>query len=544
MYRRTWSLGLCSLLLAVVACKDDSQPEVAPPPAISACLEQLEDGARARLAIRECQALCQAEDPDPVACGGMALAHMQSLGAQIANYTVFLRPSQTPEEAMSTLGQELGLDFRTANTDLGSMLDIFLAPMVTDLRGIREGVHGFIDADIDAEVPLGKLPLAPGLLAFMYSNPDSFAIQGSWSAKEMATLGAVANGLLAAIDMVYSHNLRLNIPSEFPTDNIATILDTSIRVLDQSPLFLTLGDESVLLDARDELDAMFSLLAGRTESKENVAQGNPGLLEMISAQMERDGRTATGRTPVLLIRDIDGDGRLSRGDALRLTLLVNGQEVDLAFPYPISAVLTEVVFDFLGQSRDNMDGDETPLRIAPVINSAFKEFSGVFGGLGGVPTIPDVIALDWYTFFETFGGVRGLLPYWYEDKATDSSVNPYYFDGITNEVQYYMAYEEQVGEDRPHFEWHDTVDDDFSWMEFDGTVFQTLAADGIEVDPVAYYILWQSPSFDGFLRTNTRPFITPFYGMAADLNTEGAYVWPDNREVNAVMNAFILWAQE
>ncbi len=542
----TGSLALTAVL-SINACGGDELPDLNKAAKqnkeTTACLEAVEKGASPALAVRECSATCD-EGADKQACGALALAHTQALGEELAVYMRFLRPQQSPTEFMAASGLDARLtEARASAFEAHAPIDIrsyefVIAPIIEALRGIREAAYYFVEGNGDAEIGLKKVPLAPGIAAFLYGDLDSFAMKGDWTARDVATLGAVANLLLGVVDVVFSQNLVIDLPEDMRFDSISVILATAVEVLERSPGFLTVNDEGTLALARDELHAAFSLLTGRDDDLEGVAKANVGLLGMIAHGFGVDGEDVLADR-FSLIRDVDGDGQLSRGDAIKVTFSVNDKDVEVAFPYPISAKLTADLFDFLGAITGNLDGSGSPAAIAEPINAAMREFSA-FGQLLGVRAFPNALALDVNTFFDEFTGIRHLLPYWYKDEATTGTlVNDYYFEDASTATTYFITYEHELSTDSGHFAWTD--DETIDWMEF-AEAPAGFDADGIELAPASgHYVLMQNPDFSGLLQVNTSPFIGGDYGMLSELSTGNEFARPDNRQLNAVLNALIVW---
>jgi hypothetical protein len=541
---------LITLVLSFSACTGE---EVPPPAAaatpLDACLAEVESGRRILLAARECRALCEAEQPDRVACGAMALAYLQDLVFEVAKYTVHLRPSQSPVATFADEAQHELASYRT-HIDLEPLIDTYLSTILRDMRGIRDGVNGFVarvsgETHMPRVVPISELPLDAGLVAFIYNRPESFAIKGEWGEKEMASLGAAINLALAGIDLILSQDLNVQGYEDLDFgSSAASMIQGVVRIADASRSLLKVKKPGLVLDARHETHAFFSLLAGRPNALDQVSPATPGLLALIEEEFELQGRSS--ERAVFQLSDIDGDGTLSRGDAMKFTLLLNGKDVDLAFPYPISAKLTASLFDFLKANRTNMDGESGPANVAPLINTAIREFSSVVSGFN---TFPDVIAVDFDGLYDNFTGFRSMLPYWYRD-TSPMGVNPYYFpQGVSDSagnktVNWFIAYEWEEA-DATHFDW--TKDDvaGFDWREF-ATGPDGFGKDGIVIlsdGQTGHYILWQDPSFANFLHLNMTPFVqTKRYGMLPALDTKGAFEVADNLTLNALTNALIIWS--
>ncbi len=535
-----------SLFLAAGCLSDEEETPVVlseETKAFNACLDGVEAGEKPLIVARECEALCKAKKPNRVACGAMALAYVQDIGKEVGKYASLLKPSQSPADfALQTASSELEAARRLQpNIDVGQFIEPYIAAIVDDLRGIREGVHGYLNAPTGAtgqapDIEIEKLPLDTGLVAFIYDRPDSFALKGYWRESDMAALGAAANLGLAVVDFLYAHNLNVNIPpsAEF-SGGLAVLLSTAVQILDDSREFLLLQDPVTHELSRDQLHAFFALLAGRAIG-DDVVPAYAGLL----AALERDFAAESVREGNLFqVSDIDGDGTLSRGDAMKLTLLVNDKDVDLAFPYPLSATLTQEIFAFLKGHADNFDGGPA-VHVAPLVNSAFREFAIL--AFAGTKSMPDAVAIDLLDFYTDFDGVRRLLPFWYYDGGGSGS-NPDYFDNASNYTTggYYIAYEGEGWIDEAHFQW--TGDITLDWLEF-GDAPGGFAADGVSTETAATelpYVLWQDPAFAGLLKLNLTPLID--YGVLSTLAVD-EFADPDNRQVNAGLNALILWAQE
>jgi hypothetical protein len=278
---------------------------------------------------------------------------------------------------------------------------------------------------------------------------------------------------------------------------------------------------------------------------------------LIQERFEADKRIRGPRPAdarVFKLIDVDGDKTLSRGDNFVVVLGINGEDVTMGGIYPISATLTNIVFNFFQEANQNMDGSKLPAKVAPIYNSVIKEL-GIFANVleqAGIntDTMPDFIGLDFKTFFEKFAGLRGLLPHWYQDDST-TGVNPYYFDGVTvaeNKRRIFLAYEQEKADDDD-----DTDADHFTWA---GAATEVTWNDGLEPTDLnleheadglqpetGVYFLWQDPAFAGLLQVNSAPFVS--YGMESALSTKGEFVAPDNsRLTNAVINGAIVWWTE
>lgn len=507
------------------------------------CLRQLEEPnpKDKYTTVAVCRELCETAKPDRVACGAMALAHLQEIGEELARYASFLRPTQSPAE-LATQAQQRLHEYAPL-LDVRQIIEPYLATLVENLRGIRKGAYAFVGNERPGShdelvVAVRQVPLDPGLVSILYGDKaNSLALKGGWGAKEFALLGAAANAALAIVDLLYSHDLIVNVPNDPSFDSVEQAISTSIAALDASRTFLTLADPDALALARNETHAAVSLLAGRTNDLEGVARANPGFLGSVQQQFAAAATKDVFEERFLVLRDVDGDGKLSRGDAVKIVYTVNDQDVELALPYPISAKLTQTIFDFFAGLRDNLDGNGLPVHIAPVVNSAFKEVAM----LSGTRTMPDVIALDPGAFFANFRGLRGLLPYWYFNTNPTTPVNPYYFDLQASTQPYQIAYEEEVASDRTHFTW--VTNTNIDWLEFSAARPAGFGADGVYFASArTYYILWQDPTFAQLLLVNTTPLVS--FGVLPTLGTDGQFVLPDNLTVNAVVNGLIAWSRQ
>ncbi len=510
------------------------------------CLATLSNRATTpQAAINDCEAACKDGDGSRAACGAMALGHLQALVEEIGTYAGFLKPSQTPQETFTTLKAEIDRRY-DPSIDVRTFINQFLGSIFRALEGIRTGVLYSV-GDGSTVVRISELPLDPAVLAIIYGDAESFSLVGEWTEEELSALGAFANLLLSVVDLVMAHNLDIDISQEVPDfDGIADVISFAIEVLNDQPKLLVVDAPESVMKARHETHAFMSLLAGREDDLENVSMATLGFLGYVEESFanQKAGQTTMDDKSFVKMRDVDGDETLSRGDNIVFIFNINGEEVTFGAVYPISAVLTQEIFQLLGAVNANLDGSGVPARISPLYNSIIREF-GVLASVaqaGGFSLnyMPDVLAFDHDTFFDQFTGLRGLLPFWYEDPTLEGA-NEYYFSGVTpgTGVKFYMAFETEPTNDTSHFDWADQV----TWFETSSTP-AAMAADGLAPEP-GYYILWQDPTFAGFVNVHTDPFLTGNYGMASDLSTSGEFIAPrDNRMTNAVTNAFILWFTE
>jgi hypothetical protein len=338
MRKLLFSALLFPLILA--ACGNDVEKDEPTVTALNECLGYIEDKSKpARLAASTCRAPCA--DDDRVACGAMALAYLQDLVDELAPYLGLLNPSQGPSEWAAQSYELLNLEGR-------QFIEPFIREMVQDLRGIQEGVYHFVGGDspddgAERVIALTELPLHPGVLSAIYGKAHHFSVLGVWTEKEMMALGSIATAALAAIDLVFSQSLALDV-NRFEGGSAAAMVESVIDIFDYSPNLLVVDRTDVLESSRDALHASLSWSAGRETSLENVSQANRGFLGAVEAYFA--GSHADSNT-VLQLTDIDRDGTLSRGDGMKLAFGVNEDVLEIAFPYPFSAALTGEFFAFL-----------------------------------------------------------------------------------------------------------------------------------------------------------------------------------------------------
>lgn len=504
------------------------------------CLASLEEG-KGQIAVNDCAAACRADRTDKVSCGGQALGHLQSILEEIGTYVGLLKPSQSPQEMAVAVEGELRTRYGAA-IDLRIAVNQFLGGIIRDLRGMREGVYYAVGGTGTTAIPLSELPLDPRLLSFVYGRAESLTVKGEWTDKELALLGGFANGALTVIDLLLSQDWNVNIDDVPDMNGIVGVISVAAGILNDNEDLLVVDDPDSVALARDEAHALMSLLAGREAERAKVAQATPGVLGAIRAEY---AAPKPEKPPVLQFSDIDGDGTLSRGDNVVFELGINGETVVFGTIYPISAKLTEAIFQFFADANANLDGNKVPVRIAPLYNAVIREL-GIFATAleaSGVnlDTMPDALALDLETFYGEFQGFRRLLPHWYYDPTTGA--NLHYFEDATlaaNPSRIYLAFEFEGEDDTAHF----TYAGDVTWYEdlvAPGGPASSFAADGLAPDQ-GVYILFQDPAFAGLLNVNTGPFLSNGYGMSTDITTGGEFIAPkDNRMTNAIINAMIVW---
>src|SRR5690606_9924152 len=94
--------------------------------------------------------------------------------------------------------------------DARPLVNQFLGGFIRSMRAVREGVLLSVGGGQPVEIAIEELPLDARLLSIIYGRPDSLSIKGHWTEKELAALGAAANLVLAAIDLIMAQNLNVD----------------------------------------------------------------------------------------------------------------------------------------------------------------------------------------------------------------------------------------------------------------------------------------------------------------------------------------------
>ncbi len=362
----------------------------------------------------------------------------------------------------------------------------------------------------------------------------SVHLRGLMGATESIVFSAFSGALLSAMDLMFSHDLSINISSVMDlytlirTDRFIYLLRTLGNFMEMSPNFLNWHPDP-LEKARFE---------NIPERMADVSEKLASLVDTLSRE---------GRDKRSFVRFYDnGDGTLDYGDTVCINF--DGEVEVYAKPYTVQPYSFDIPYwvtqDLLDQANDLLLRLSAHMRGESAEALTWFHISEINGFLlaMGEEAVPDIIAIQPMAFFAgpaTAGGfpnppqpkpLRELVPYWYKDPVLGNI--SFMIEGeIKDEFSgdFYI----NAG-DSPHFP--DSI-------TFYG---ETVTGLSIPYDCISvpsslpdYYTLvytgFQDPSFNGALKVNLAEITVG--GFCFDQDTRPSYQdfnFPDLYSVNKV----------